>query len=428
MDSFEIMTKSMLISRISDKISRSNGILSLMSDLSDATSIHNPDLVRLGGGNPAHLPEAERIFFDALNEITKDPLRTASLLGDYSGPIGNKDIRSLTASYLSPLLGANLSAENVAFFNGSQNAFSYLLNAFSGTMQDGSFKQICLPIVPEYIGYADQTWEENVFLANIPKIESISQNRFRYRIDRKTCSFTNAGALLISRPTNPTGNVLSTDDLNFVYEKAREHDIPLLVDLAYGNPFPNLIGNADPVKYLPGMILSLSFSKVGLPGVRFGITIAEPTTIELLSAFGATGNLSSSNLGTELARIFWEQNTLVSLSNNILRPYYESKCQEALAILDETFQQKQINYQIHAPDGGFFLWISFPDLKISNQELYLLCKERNVYIVSGHYFFPGLSSDFSHKRNCIRLTYSRDKKEIARGAEIIAEIVAKTCA
>ncbi|TGL57115.1 valine--pyruvate transaminase [Leptospira ognonensis] len=415
----------MLRSRIAKKLTEGNGILSLMSDLSETITQTGDGTAFLGGGNPAKILEAEKIYESAFSELANQRDLLANLFGDYAGPIGNKDIRALTAAYLSQKLNASLTYEHIAFFNGSQNAFSYLLNAYSGNMEDGSFKKICLPIVPEYIGYADQTWDENVFQANLPQIEILSTNRFRYQIDQKKINLNDVGCIALSRPTNPTGNIITSEELTFLYTGAKKFDIPLLIDLAYGNPFPNLIGNSDPVMFDPGKILSLSFSKVGLPGIRFGIIIADPYVIETLSAFGAVGNLSSGNVGAELARIFWANDTLTNISNNILRPYYEKKCKEALEILDERFQSYGIEYSIHSPDGGFFLWIYFPELKISNQELYSLCKLEKVYIVSGHYFFPGLSNDFSHREKCIRLTYCRSAQEIARGAEILAKLVSQ---
>ncbi len=415
----------MLRSRLLQKMTESNGILSLMSDLSDALAETDEEACFLGGGNPAHVNAAEAIFRASFQELSENPHHLVSLLGDYAGPIGNKDIRELTAVYLSQKFNSNLSYKNIAFFNGSQNAFSYLLNCFSGTMEDGSFKKICLPIVPEYIGYADQTWEDHVFLANLPLVENISPFRFRYKIDSQNLNFENVGCITISRPTNPTGNIISTSELDFLSASAKKYNLPLLIDLAYGNPFPNLIGDSEPVKFSSEKILSLSFSKVGLPGVRFGIIIANEEVIEYLSAFGAVGNLSSGNLGAELARIFWRDDTLSLISNNILRPYYANKCKEALEIIDKTFQLYDIPYQIHLPEGGFFLWIYFSDLKISNRDLYSMCKREKVYIVSGHYFFPGFTNDFSHREKCIRLTYCRSAREIVRGAEIIAEFVAR---
>ena len=49
--------------------------------------------------------------------------------------------------------------------------------------------------------------------------------------------------------------------------------------------------------------------------------------------------------------------------------------------------------RIHRPEGAFFLWLWFPGLPIPSAELYRRLKQRGVYVLSGHHFFPGLPED-----------------------------------
>ncbi|TGM83871.1 valine--pyruvate transaminase [Leptospira levettii] len=417
------MTETMdqIYSLWADRLRKNQGIRSLMEDLGQATG--DPNEILLGGGNPAPLPEAEAIFEETFGKLAKDPI-LRSLLGDYQSPIGNDSFRELAAEYLSPLLQSKLKKENIAFFNGSQNAYSFLLNLHSGPMADGSFKKILLPVVPEYIGYADQSIAENVFLAKPPNVVSTGKNRFRYELNQSTFDLTGVGVLAISRPTNPTGNVLPLEQLEWMEKSTTKHNIPILIDLAYGNPFPSLIGKESPIQYKEGRTLSLSFSKIGLPGVRFGIVVSDEETINTLSSFAAVSNLAVGNLGVYMMQILFQENVLPKLSENILRPFYEAKAKLALNLFTEAFEKMGVAYEIHDPMGGFFLWIRFPSLSISNHELYHLCKDKRLFIVSGLYFFPGLNTDFSHTKECIRLTYCRKEEELARGAQILAEIVA----
>ncbi|PKA28276.1 valine--pyruvate transaminase [Leptospira levettii] len=417
------MTETMdqIYSLWADRLRKNQGIRSLMEDLGQATG--DPNEILLGGGNPAPIPEAEAIFEETFGKLAKDPI-LRSLLGDYQAPIGNDSFRELAAEYLSPLLQSKLKKENIAFFNGSQNAYSFLLNLHSGPMADGSFKKILLPVVPEYIGYADQSIAENVFLAKPPNVVSTGKNRFRYELNQSTFDLTGVGVLAISRPTNPTGNVLPLEQLEWMEKSTTKHNIPILIDLAYGNPFPSLIGKESPIQYKEGRTLSLSFSKIGLPGVRFGIVVSDEETINTLSSFAAVSNLAVGNLGVYMMQILFQENVLPKLSENILRPFYEAKAKLALNLFTEAFEKMGVAYEIHDPMGGFFLWIRFPSLSISNHELYHLCKDKRLFIVSGHYFFPGLNTDFSHTKECIRLTYCRKEEELARGAQILAEIVA----
>ncbi|MCW7480823.1 valine--pyruvate transaminase [Leptospira kanakyensis] len=404
-----------------NRLRQNQGIRSLMEDLGQVTG--HPDEILLGGGNPAHIPEAEAIFADCFRELASDPCLSA-LLGDYQAPIGNDRFRSLAAESLSPHLGAKLTKDNIAFFNGSQNAYSYLLNIHSGKMKDGSFKKILLPIVPEYIGYADQSIEADAFLATKPEVIPTGNHRFRYGLNKTDFDLSEIGCVALSRPTNPTGNILSNADIEWMEEKTKKQNLPLFIDLAYGNPFPNLIGSEEPIHYKEGRTLSLSFSKIGLPGVRLGIVVSNPDTIETLSSYAAVGNLAVGNLGVYMMEILFRKGILTNLAKNVLRPFYDKKRELAVSIFESEFQKRGVEYEIHEPMGGFFLWIRFPKLSVTNHKLYHLCKDKRLFIVSGHYFFPGLNSDFSHTQDCIRLTYCRPEEELARGAHILSEIVA----
>ena len=51
----------------------------------------------------------------------------------------------------------------------------------------------------------------------------------------------NTGAICVSRPTNPTGNVITDDEVEQLDALAQTHNVPLIIDGAYGLPFPGLI-------------------------------------------------------------------------------------------------------------------------------------------------------------------------------------------
>lgn len=45
----------------------------------------------------------------------------------------------------------------------------------------------------------------------------------------------------MSRPTNPTGNVITDEELIKLDALAHQHGVPLVIDNAYGVPFPGII-------------------------------------------------------------------------------------------------------------------------------------------------------------------------------------------
>ncbi len=78
-------------------------------------------------------------------------------------------------------------------------------------------------------------------------------------------------------------------------------------------------------------------------------------------------------------------------------------------------------FRIHTPEGAFFLWLWFENLPISSEELYQRLKQRDVLVIAGEHFFPGLAEDWPHSRECIRVSYALDPEIVQRGITIIAE-------
>mgnify|MGYP006998137383 CR=1 FL=1 len=56
----------------------------------------------------------------------------------------------------------------ICLTNGSQTAFFMLFNLFAGVLPDGREKKICLPLAPEYIGYADLGLTDDMFVSTRP--------------------------------------------------------------------------------------------------------------------------------------------------------------------------------------------------------------------------------------------------------------------
>ena len=76
-------------------------------------------------------------------------------------------------------------------------------------MPDGSQRAIHLPLAPEYLGYANTGLCDNFFTATRTSIELLDQHLFKYHVDFSRLEVgEDTAALCVSRPTNPTGNVL----------------------------------------------------------------------------------------------------------------------------------------------------------------------------------------------------------------------------
>ena len=224
-------------------------------------------------------------------------------------------------NFLNNRYGWSLSSQNIALTNGSQSSFFALFNAFAGNYPDGSFKQILLPLAPEYIGYTDIADQRALFKSTRPSIEFQNDGFFKYHIDFDSQpNLSNIGAICVSRPTNPTGNVLTDKEINKLSLMAKSANIPLIIDGAYGIPFPGIIFNDANVTWDDQIVLCLSLSKLGLPGVRTGIVIANEQIIEMISHLNAINHLAIGSTGPVLVNSLIRSAEILNLSKNIIRP------------------------------------------------------------------------------------------------------------
>jgi valine--pyruvate aminotransferase len=410
------------LSAVGEKLTRESGILRLMDDLGEALSAGGK-LLLLGGGNPARIPEMEEKFRERIRGMVEGG-EFDSLVGSYDSPQGHLRFREALAELLHERYGWRIGPSNVALTNGSQTSFFYLFNLLAGAGPDGRRRKILFPLTPEYIGYTDTGIEPGMFTASRPEIELLAPDLFKYHVDFERLRVTeDVAAICVSRPTNPTSNVLTSQELERLRALSGENGIPLIVDNAYGTPFPNILfTDADPL-WDENVILTTSLSKLGLPGVRTGIVVGNVEIVKAVSALNAVASLAPSSFGAYLALELVRSGEILELSEIVIRPFYERKSRQALSWVRENFSG--LDYRVHKPEGTFFFWLWFPGLPITSAELYQRLKARGVLVVPGHYFFPGLSEQWRHRHECLRLNYSQDGEAVEKGIAAIADEVRK---
>jgi valine--pyruvate aminotransferase len=266
-----------------------------------------------------------------------------------------------------------------------------------------------------------------MFRAHLPRIEFTGEHEFKYRVDFDTLEIgDDIAAICVSRPTNPTGNVLTDEEIARLAALASSHNIPLIIDNAYGAPFPNIIFTEATPVWHEHMILTLSLSKLGLPGTRTGIVIAHPRVAAAMAHMSAVVGLSNPNVGQAMVRPMLESGEILQLSNEVVRPFYIEKSRFARQCVEEMFGNT-FRYYVHRSEGALFLWLWFPDLPITSKELYQRLKKRGVLIISGHYFFFGLDDaiDWPHRQQCLRMTFTMPPDVVSEGIRLICEEVAK---
>ena len=144
----------------------------------------------------------------------------------YSAARGEDNVVEAICAYTSRQAGREIRPENINFFPGAQTALFGMLMTIVGP-GDGL-------IVPEpyYAPYTQVLAATGVDIAHIPLRP---ERDFHPTVDDLRATITPATkALVITHPHNPTGAMLSRDELTDIAAVCREHDLWLVADEVYG--------------------------------------------------------------------------------------------------------------------------------------------------------------------------------------------------
>lgn len=427
----------MKFSKYGQQFTKTSAISQLMDDLGDALKSPTP-VNMLGGGNPARIDKVNEAYFEVYKSLEQGGIDGGAIesVGNYSNPQGDAKFIDALVAFFNRHYDWNLTTENIVLTNGSQNAFFYLFNLFGGQFEDEqgeiSTKSILLPLAPEYIGYSDVHIDGKHFIAIKPEIEEVEHEGetgfFKYKIDFEALDNLPAlkngeiGAICCSRPTNPTGNVLTDEEMAQLSAIAKQYDVPLIIDNAYGEPFPNIIYPDVNLNWDKNTVLCFSLSKIGLPGARTGIIIAAPEVVKTVSAMNAVVNLAPTRFGAAIATPLLNEDRLKELCDDTIQPFYAKKVKKAITHIKEEMGDYPV--LVHKPEGAIFLWVWFKDLPISTTELYDRLKEKATLIVPSEHFYPGLdTTDYPHAHQCIRMSIAASDETLESGIKVIGEVV-----
>jgi aspartate/methionine/tyrosine aminotransferase len=247
------------------------------------------------------------------------------------------------------------------------------------------------------ISFIDLKFEEN-WRVNVAAIES---------------AITPATKLIsITTPHNPTGMVMTADELSAVIAIAEQRNIHLLVDETYRDacfktPYPLMASQSNKI------ISVSSLSKAhGLPGLRMGwIITRDQEFMERCLAAKEMIYISNSALDEEVAYQFYRQKEKFSARIN-------EKAIRNFRLLSE-WLQRETRLECILPQGGVVCFPRFKDPDtIDTAKFYrLLMQEYKTMVGPGHWFaMPG---------NYMRIGFGwLDKDSFEQGLENISKAIA----
>ncbi len=128
-------------SKFGERLCLGSGIEELMSDLGNALAEGGEEMIMLGGGQPAHIPEVDAIWRQRMEEIMAKPINMPGsmevMLGNYDPPSGTPAFLTAIAEMLTKHFGWDVTEKHIAITSGGQTAFFFLFNALGGRKSEG---------------------------------------------------------------------------------------------------------------------------------------------------------------------------------------------------------------------------------------------------------------------------------------------------
>ncbi|MBS3990888.1 MAG: histidinol-phosphate transaminase [Erysipelothrix sp.] len=163
-----------------------------------------------------------------------------------------------------------VSSENIIIGNGSDELITYVMQRFLKP------NDVVVTHSPTFSQYA---W--NASLLHVDLVSVNDKPNYEINIDGliEACNQNNAKLCIVCTPNNPTGSLISKEDLNRIH---KETSCFIMIDEAY---FDFVDQNYQSyVLSSPRMISLRTFSKAyGLAGIRFGYGIAQQEVIQMIN-------------------------------------------------------------------------------------------------------------------------------------------------
>ncbi len=324
----------------------------------------------------------------------------------YTPASGIFEAREAIAGFVSRMLKTEVDATEVVLVPGSKNVLLFTLLA---CIEPGD--EVILPD-PGYPAYASQV----SFIGAVPKTVRLrEESGFRMDMDELASLVgPKTKMLIINTPQNPTGGVLTAEDVKFVCELAHKHDLLVVSDeiysqLVYGFHHVSPLGQ-------PGMrertVLMDGLSKsYAMTGWRLGYAVAPKE----LAAKLDTLMINSSSC----AAAFTQMAAIEALS--------APESEHAVARMVKVFEHRRnlvvdgLNaipgMRCARPQGAFYAFPNIEGTGFDEHELAgRLLTEAGVAVLPGTAFGHG-------GKGFIRLAYTQSEDELKVGLDRIGEFI-----
>jgi aspartate aminotransferase/aminotransferase len=205
--------------------------------------------------------------------------------------------------------------------------------------------------------------------------------------------------LIVNAPSNPTGVVLSADELRALAEVARRHDLLVITDeiyesLSYDAPPATMVGMHDKVILLNGLS-----KNAGMTGWRIGFAAGPDTIIQAMNTLQQYTFVCAPSFAQKAAVV-------------ALRQPMDDKIAAYRAKRDQVYEGLAGTFPVTRPGGAFYIFPEAPDG--DGDALVARAIENGLLIIPG--------SVFSKRKSHFRISFAASEDTIRRGLEVLHRI------
>ena len=305
-------------------------------------------------------------------------------------------------------IGVACDADDVLITTGGSEALQFVCNCI---LDDGDEIIVPEPFYPNYNTFIESTG------AHIRPIVTTPEEGYHYAdLDKLEAAITpRSRAILVTNPGNPTGTVLTREEMEMILDFARRHNLFLVADEVYrefvydGQPLSSFGQLADSAENL---ILIDSVSKrFSACGARIGCIISKNHELLAHALKYCQGRLSVATLDQIAAAALYSTEP----------SYFDAVREEYKRRRDTVYQalKKIPGVVCQCPRGAFYLMAALPvdDAEVFQQWLLEEFEDNGETVMfapgSGFYSTEGLG------KNEIRIAYVLNVADEARAIELL---------
>ena len=324
----------------------------------------------------------------------------------YGPPLGQPKLRQAIAQDATLRKGFQADAANVVVTPGAKPIMFYALLALIDRGDEVIYPDPGFPIYESMTRYAGGTpvpiplREENDFRLDPAELRSLVT--------------PNTKLIIFNSPHNPTGSVLTRQDIKAIADVARENDITVLADEIYGRTVYE--GEHVSICALPGMlertILLDGFSKTfAMTGWRLGYAIVPPPLVEAFSKM-IINSVSCTSSFEQMAAV----EALTGPQDEVEAMVEEFRARRAVTV---DGLNRIAGIRCRMPHGAFYAFPNVGGTGMNGTQLAdKLLYDGGVCVLSGT-AFGQVGADH------IRISYANSQANLRRALERIEEVVSK---